>query len=132
MVDETELLRQARAIGATLPPGAIVWLVGELGAGKTTFARGLLQGLGVSGEVASPSYALVHRYPTPGGIVSHVDCYRLTHPEEAQDLDWATISADQALIIEWPERAGPWAPPPSMTVRLAHGADPDRRRMEVG
>lgn len=129
--DEAELERQARALGARLALGTVVWLVRELGAGKTTFARGLLRGLGATGEVASPSYGLVHRHPTPRGAAYHVDCYRLHHPDEAQDLDWGAIAADQALIIEWPERAGAWAPPPTVTVRLAHADDPGCRLVEI-
>ena len=103
----------------------------ELGAGKTTFARGLLRGLGAVGEVNSPSYGLVHRHATPQGAAYHVDCYRLHQPDEAQDLDWGTISTGRALIIEWPERAGVWAPPATCHVQLSHADDPACRLVDI-
>lgn len=127
---EAELVAAAKALGTGLAQRAVVWLTGELGAGKTTFARALLTGLGVAGEVASPSYGLVHRHESPGGSIYHVDCYRLRHPDEARDLDWGTISGGRGLVIEWPERAGPWAPPPTHAVHLSHLDDPGARGVE--
>ena len=79
----------------------------------------------------SPSYALVHHYEGSRGAVYHVDCFRLRDPEEAHDLDWETLRAGDALLIEWPERAGGWAPRPSRRVRLALVAEPEIRRVEL-
>jgi tRNA A37 threonylcarbamoyladenosine biosynthesis protein TsaE len=60
-----------------------------------------------------------------------VDCYRLRHPDEARDLDLAALARHARLtFVEWPERAGPWAPAPDLHVRLSHGAARDRRRLE--
>jgi len=132
LLEEAALVARARELGSTLGPGAVIWLTGDLGAGKTTFARGLLQGLGAAGEVSSPSYGLVHRYETPQGSAFHVDCYRLRHPDEARDLDWETLGAGRALIIEWPERGGAWVPPPTRTVDLSHVDDPRRRQVAIG
>jgi tRNA threonylcarbamoyladenosine biosynthesis protein TsaE len=131
MVDQAGLEAVAHQLGGTLSRGAVIWLEGELGAGKTTFARALAASLGAQVQATSPTYDLVHAYPGSRGPVYHVDCYRLRHPEEAHDLDWAGMAGGVALLIEWPERAGAWAPPPTCTVRLAHGADPLLRDVEV-
>jgi tRNA threonylcarbamoyladenosine biosynthesis protein TsaE len=105
---------------------------GELGAGKTTFIRAIAHGLGVATAATSPTYALVHRYAGPRGPVFHLDCFRLRDPEEAADLDWeALLSEGDAVLIEWPERAGAWVPEPTMRFRLSHLDDPGRRALEV-
>jgi len=131
LLAEAELAALARHLGERLPAGAVVWLEGELGAGKTTFARALVAGLGVREEATSPTYGLVHRHRGARGDVYHVDCYRLRHPEEAADLDWAALAAGDALLIEWPSRAGAWAPPATHRVRLGHTDRADRRSVEV-
>jgi tRNA A37 threonylcarbamoyladenosine biosynthesis protein TsaE len=64
--------------------------------------------------------------------VYHVDCYRFRHPEEAAELDWGTMAGGAALLIEWPARAGAWAPAATCTVRLAHVDDPALRLVEIG
>jgi len=128
---EEALTAMARDLGARLPAGSIVWLEGELGAGKTTFARALAQGLGALREAASPTFGLVHCYPGPRGAVYHVDCFRLRHAEEAGELDWGTMAGGAALLIEWPSRAGAWAPVPTCSVRLTHVDDPALRQVEI-
>jgi tRNA threonylcarbamoyladenosine biosynthesis protein TsaE len=128
---EGELHSTGESLGNSLAPGAVVTLEGELGAGKTTFARAIARGLGVREGATSPTYALVHRYEGRRGPVFHVDCYRLQSPDEAQDLDWAGLVAEgDALLVEWPERAGDWLPRPTHRFRLSHEADPAHRRLE--
>ncbi len=102
------------------PSGSVVWLVGALGAGKTTLVRAIARGRDVAASATSPTYALVHHYEAPTGAVYHVDCYRLRQAEEALDLDWATLMGADLLLIEWPERAGAWAPAPTHTITLTH------------
>lgn len=130
-LSEPGLEALAEDLGRCLSPGEVVWLTGDLGAGKTTFAKALVRGVGVTEPATSPTYALVHRYRGPRGPVYHVDCYRLRSPDEAHDLDWETLVQGFALVLEWPERAGPWAPPPSRRVRLGHTENPDERSVEL-
>lgn len=132
LLDEPALVALAREMGKALVPGEVLWLSGELGSGKTTFVKALVGGMEASTPATSPTYALVHHYDAPRGAVYHVDCYRLRKPEEAHDLDWERLTSGSALLIEWPERAGAWAPRPTRQIRLAHTPNPDVRRVEIG
>ena len=79
----------------------------------------------------SPTYALVHHYAGRRGPIYHLDCYRLRTPDEAADLDWEGLMTDaDALLIEWPERAGAWLPARTRAYRLHHGEDPEQRGLE--
>lgn len=120
------LSRFGEALGRALSAPAVIGLSGELGTGKTTLVQAICRGLGARVLATSPTYALVHHYETPDGRpVYHVDCYRLRTPEEARDLAFDDMVREQAIVlIEWPERAGPWAPPLDRHFRLAHEADP--------
>lgn len=132
LLDEAGLAAEGEALGRTLPPGAVVLLEGDLGAGKTTFARAVARGLGVEEGATSPTYALVHRYRGRRGPVFHLDCYRLRTPDEAADLDWDGLLAEgDSLLVEWPERAGSWVPPATHRFRFVHVADPGVRGVEV-
>ncbi len=125
-----ELERAAAALWVELPPGSVVWLTGELGSGKTTFVQALSQAA-AAGEAHSPTFALVHEYPSPSGLLVHVDCYRLRHADEALDLDFAGVQqAARLLLIEWPELAGEYAPPPDAHLHFTHVEHPDMRRVE--
>jgi tRNA threonylcarbamoyladenosine biosynthesis protein TsaE len=105
---------------------------GDLGAGKTTLIKAVVRGLGVRAPATSPTYALVHRYPGVRGPVFHLDCFRLRSSDEAGDLDWEGLLAEgDAILVEWPERAGAWLPAPSRRFRLSHLADPARRSLEI-
>ena len=132
-VTEPELVLEGERIGRALPKGSVVYLQGELGAGKTTMVRAIARGLGVSEPASSPTYALVHRYAGRRGPIFHLDCFRLQRPEESADVDWEGLAADgDALLIEWPERAAGWAPAPTLRVRLSHLVDPAARGLEIG
>jgi tRNA threonylcarbamoyladenosine biosynthesis protein TsaE len=131
-LSQVDLEAEGERLGRTLPPGALLTFEGDLGAGKTTFIRAIARGLGVAGGASSPTYALVHRYRARRGPVFHLDCFRLRSPEEAADLDWEGLLRDgDAILVEWPERAGAWLPPPTRRFRLHHLADPDHRGLEV-
>jgi tRNA threonylcarbamoyladenosine biosynthesis protein TsaE len=128
---QDELDARGEALGRSLSPGELVTFEGELGAGKTTFIKAVARGLGVIAPATSPTYALVHRYQGTRGPVFHLDCFRLRSPDEAADLDWeGLISEGDAILIEWPERAGAWIPAPTRRFKLHHLADPVRRGLE--
>lgn len=95
-----------RLLGERLAPGDVVALSGDLGAGKTTFARGVLRGLGYGGEVASPTFPIVQPYGPPDARIPvwHVDLYRIEDPLELGELGLDEALADSALLIEWPDR----------------------------
>jgi tRNA threonylcarbamoyladenosine biosynthesis protein TsaE len=102
----------------------LVFLSGELGAGKTTLAAALLQALGVAETVRSPSYALIETYTARGGEAVHIDLYRLHGAEELQQLGLRDyFNARTLLLVEWPERAGGALPRPDLEVRLQPGTE---------
>jgi tRNA threonylcarbamoyladenosine biosynthesis protein TsaE len=128
---QAELDAQGEALGRSLRPGELVTFEGDLGTGKTTLIKAVARGLGVIGPATSPTYALVHRYQGARGPVFHLDCFRLRSPDEAGDLDWEGLVAEgDAILVEWPERAGGWIPAPTRRLRLVHLADPARRGLE--
>jgi tRNA threonylcarbamoyl adenosine modification protein YjeE len=131
VVTEAELVAEGERIGRRLAPGSVILLEGELGAGKTTLIRAIVRGLGGNDAASSPTYTLVHHYEGRRGPLYHVDCYRLRTPDEAADLDWETLGAADALLIEWPERGGAWVPPATHRFRLFHVEDPERRVLEA-
>jgi len=124
VVDEQGLCQIAKGLCSELNLPAVVHLSGELGAGKTTFARALLAELGVAGPVKSPTYTLVESHPTEQGVANHFDLYRLEHPEELEYLGFTDLVADAALtLIEWPERAALLLPEPDYTVLLSYAGE---------
>jgi tRNA threonylcarbamoyladenosine biosynthesis protein TsaE len=128
---QAELEAEGEALGRRLDPGELITLEGDLGTGKTTFIKAVTRGLGVTGPTTSPTYALVHRYQGTRGPVFHLDCFRLRSPDEAADLDWEGLVAEgDAILVEWPERAGGWIPAPTRRFRLFHLAEPELRGLE--
>lgn len=98
-------------LAAVIAPGDVITLSGDLGAGKTSLARGLLAALGLAGEAPSPTFAIVQPYAPPEVRVPvlHVDLYRIDDPAELDELGLDDARHDAALVIEWPERApGRW------------------------
>ena len=115
--EETEALG-ARLLGTRADPGApcqVVFLSGELGAGKSTFARGVLRALGAQGAIKSPSYTLVETYELPDANAVHLDLYRLIDPTELEHLGLADYHRPGFLwLIEWPERGAGRLPAPDL------------------
>ena len=129
-VSVSQLERQAANLWSELKPGSVVWLTGDLGTGKTTFVKALIRAA-FGPEARSPTFALIHEYDSPSGVIVHVDCYRLRDPGEALDLDFPGLLRDaRLLLIEWPERAGCYAPPPDAHLHFEHGEAPDVRLLE--
>jgi len=130
-VSATEQL--AAALAAELADGDLVFVSGELGAGKTTFIRGAARALGATVAVTSPTFAIGHRYPTreDGRLVCHLDLYRLDGLDgEDPELLAPYLGTGRITFIEWPEHGGEGLGEPRLRVELRH-AGHDRRAIEV-
>jgi tRNA threonylcarbamoyladenosine biosynthesis protein TsaE len=126
---ETHTAEETEALGgqlASVRPDAglvVVYLTGELGAGKTTFARGFLRELGVTSAVRSPTYTLLELHELERLTALHIDLYRLREPSELESLglrEWARPGS--LWLIEWPERGGGRLPLPDLTLTFTVGA----------
>lgn len=129
---EEETIALGERLARTFPRGATVLLIGNLGAGKTTLAKGIVQGLGAAAadEVASPTFTLIHEYGSPPAVY-HVDLYRLDHARDAATLGLDELFDGPALVIvEWGERFPELLPPDRIEIRLRAEAN-DRRVIEV-
>ena len=121
---EADTLELGRALGRGLVAGLVVYLRGELGAGKTTLVRGILRGLGYGGNVKSPTYTLVELYEVSRLYLYHFDFYRIKDPREWRDagLD-EHFGGSHVCLVEWPERAGERLPAPDIDILLAHASE---------
>lgn len=140
--DADATARLGAALAATRPCRAVVHLLGDLGAGKSTLARALLRALGVQGAIKSPTYTLVERYPLDdggpdgGGEAWHLDLYRIG---DVGELEYLGLDGDEVTLwlVEWPDRGRGGLPAPDLVVDLAvegggrravlHGASPAGR-----
>ena len=128
--EDTTALGAAIASALAGRAGAVIYLSGPLGAGKTTVARGLLRALGVSGAIRSPTYTLLEPYDSAGRTLVHLDLYRLKDATELEPLGLRDYPPERCWwLIEWPERAASRLPPADLAVTLAH--DGERRRAEL-
>ena len=119
--EETE--RVAETFARLLPPDTVLELEGDLGAGKTTFVRGLVRGLGVKGDITSPSFALLHVHEGDRQVL-HMDAYRLTRPEGFDDLlVWDLARSPWNLLVEWPEKVAGRLPPDAWKLKASVLAD---------
>jgi tRNA threonylcarbamoyladenosine biosynthesis protein TsaE len=126
---EDETAEAAERFAASLAHGDVVFLHGELGAGKTAFVRGLARGLGIApADVTSPTFTLIQEYSGPRGVLQHVDLYRLEPVEVAElGLD-EIVSSGNIVAIEWPDR---WRDRPrGRDVRIEHLGG-DRRSITI-
>lgn len=123
LTDDAATGRAGAALAPLIRPGDIVTLSGGLGAGKTTFARGLIQALGHAGEVPSPSFAIVQPYEPPSVRlpIAHVDLYRVEDQSEIAELGLDEWLDDGALIVEWPDRLDPWQKAAALSISLSVG-----------
>ena len=129
MILSTEAATRAAgaALAPLLKPGDVILLDGPLGAGKTTFVRGLLVALGHVGEVPSPSFAIVQPYDDLPLPLWHADLYRIADPSELAELGLDSVLGDGVLVVEWPGHAGEDAwPPGALALSLALLADGQR------
>jgi tRNA threonylcarbamoyladenosine biosynthesis protein TsaE len=130
MPDEQAVSRFAKSFGEALKAPVVIFLEGDLGAGKTTFARALIQGLGYSGKVKSPTYGLLENYQVGEFDFLHLDLYRIENPSELEYLAIADqFSGNGVLLIEWPEKAGSMLPDPD--IRLIFKENNSSRQIEA-
>lgn len=121
-----ETRRLGRELGATLRAGDVVLLEGELGAGKTTFVKGIAEACGVTVEVRSPTFALMHRYRGKPDVV-HVDLYRERSATCLDDLALDEAGEAAIIIVEWPKDLAAVAWPSARRVRFEHMDETTRR-----
>lgn len=132
LADEAATDALARAVAALARPGDVIALWGDLGAGKTCFARSFITALSGSIEdVPSPTFTLVQTYDTPAGAVWHFDLYRLEAPDEALELGLEEALAGGICLIEWPDRLGTLLPRDRLDVALEFGATESARRARL-
>ena len=129
--DEDATARLAARLAALARPGDVIALNGELGAGKTSFARAFIRARGADEDVPSPTFTLAQAYELPDATVWHFDCYRLRDPEEAWELGIEDAFREGISLIEWPERLGYLLPSRRMEVRFLPGASPQARVAEI-
>lgn len=131
-IDEEALARFAQDVAFMLAPGDTVTLEGDLGTGKTTFARALIRALTGDAilEVPSPTFTLVQSYAGPRFDVAHFDLYRLNSPDELDELGLDAALNSGIAIIEWPDRAGDRLPRDRFRLRLSEGQDENGRRVD--
>ncbi|MCX7144921.1 MAG: tRNA (adenosine(37)-N6)-threonylcarbamoyltransferase complex ATPase subunit type 1 TsaE [Sulfuritalea sp.] len=131
---EADTLALGSAMARNLAPGMVVWLEGDLGAGKTTLVRGLLRAAGDSGPVKSPTYTLVEVHVVSGLNFYHFDFYRFNQAEEYLDagLD-EYFSGSGICLVEWPDKAAPYLPPADVRIELCvePGATGDGRTVRI-
>lgn len=116
---EEQTAQLARELARSVSAPCTLYLIGDLGAGKTTFARYFLGELGHVGAVKSPTYTLVEPYELPGGVVYHFDLYRVVDPLELELAGFeAMFEAPSVRLIEWPQRGVGWLPQADIDVRI--------------
>lgn len=117
--DEAATLALGARLAKVLKPGWVVYLRGDLGAGKTTLVRGILRALGYAGRVKSPTYTLVESYELSRFILQHYDLYRMIDPREWLDAGFRDdCNAGTLCLVEWPEKARGLLPRPDLEIRL--------------
>lgn len=127
-----ETIARGREIGTRLKSRVLVFLSGELGAGKTTLTKGIVSGIGAAteDEVTSPTFTLVHRYDREGRVY-HVDLYRIAGLHDLETLGLEDVFSENAVVIvEWPERFALRVDWPVVRIQLEHVAE-DTRRISI-
>ena len=128
--DEMHQCGQLIAASISLP--SVVYLKGDLGAGKTTLVQGFAQHFGYSNIVSSPTYNLIHEYPTDSAAIAHLDLYRLDDPEELTMLGLADLLSESSLLlIEWPEKGQHKIPTCNVLISIIYSSNKKGRDINV-
>lgn len=124
--EETE--RFAAELAASLAPGSVIALHGDLGAGKTVFARGFARGLGITEPVSSPTFTIVQEYSSDRGMLYHLDLYRIDNSDAALAFGADEFLYDRTafVLLEWPERIADILPPHTLHVEIRHAGEEKR------
>jgi len=132
LADEEATMALGRRLAAILPAGGLVaFLYGDLGAGKTTFARAFLRALGVGERVKSPTYSLVEGYDIGERQAFHLDLYRIADPGELEWLGLDSLAEPGSIVlVEWPERGAGALPPVDLALSFRHEAAGRAVRLE--
>jgi tRNA threonylcarbamoyladenosine biosynthesis protein TsaE len=129
-VTREELIAWGERFGKSLRARLVVAIAGDLGAGKTTLVQAICRGAGVTTEVTSPTYALVHEYKGDRFPIYHLDLYRLERPDDLTNLGWDDmLRANALLLVEWPERGGTRIPADAVPIDLEHNPMDEERRL---
>jgi tRNA threonylcarbamoyladenosine biosynthesis protein TsaE len=124
LLAEPQMQQLAASLAVAVEPPLVVYLYGDLGAGKTTFVRALVQALGHRGSVKSPTYGLLEHYQLPGCSVLHLDLYRLAQASELDFLGIADLQdATTLLLVEWPDHGIGHLPTPDLCIRFFHSGE---------
>lgn len=127
-----ETIALGKTFAATLRPGDVVTLTGNLGSGKTQFVIGVCEGLQAAGHIASPTFTLIHEYNASFGKVVHVDLYRINKPQELDELGIQEYYNDECIcLIEWPEIAESILPAKRIDVAIEYGEGETERRISI-
>jgi tRNA threonylcarbamoyladenosine biosynthesis protein TsaE len=133
LADEAAQEAFGARLAAACDGAVLIFLEGDLGAGKTTLTRGFVRGLGHRGAVKSPTYTLIEPYLIGGRRVYHLDLYRVADPGELEYLGLREmLSEDAMILIEWAERGVGWLPLADLRVRIRHLADGRQVELEAG
>ena len=130
LTSDTDTVHWGEKVGHALAGRGIVYLYGELGAGKTTFCRGILRSYAYLGSVKSPTYTIIEPYELASARIFHFDLYRLMQADEWHNLGAEAYFSGQAIcLVEWPQRAAEYLPPGDLAITLVYAQE--GRKMEI-
>ncbi len=133
VADEAAMLALGARLSQVFPDTGLIYLHGDLGAGKSTLVRGFIKACGYAGHVKSPTYTLVEPYQVPGHSIYHLDLYRLADPEELEFIGFRDLLTQQSIVlVEWPDKAQGLLPAADLDVYIQYSAQGREVLIEAG